>query len=72
MARDRLEVGGGEVGITRFLMTNDDVSRGRFVVDRRGIERGFVVSWTICSLFFFFFEMEEEGEELSDRLTCTV
>lgn len=45
---------------------------GRFVVDRRGIERGFVVSWTICSLFFFFFEMEEEGEELSDRLTCTV
>lgn len=44
---------------------------GRFVVDRRGIERGFVVSWTICSLFFFF-EMEEEGEELSDRLICTV
>lgn len=28
--------GGGEVRITRFLMTNDDVSRGRFVVDREG------------------------------------
>lgn len=42
----------GGVRITRFLMTNDDVSRGRFV-DRRGIER---VSWywTICFSFFFF------------------
>lgn len=43
-------------------MTNDDVSRGRFV-DRRGIGR---VSWywTICFFFFFF---EEEGEELYER-----
>lgn len=50
------------VRITRFLMTNDDVSRGRFV-DRRGIGR---VSWywTICFFFFFF---EEEGEELYER-----
>lgn len=63
VARDRLEGGGKRrwgVRITRFLMTNDDVSRGRFV-DRRGIER---VSWywTICFFFFFF---EEKGEELS-------
>lgn len=52
--------GGRGVRITRFLMTNDDVLRGRFV-DRRGIER---VSWYWMICFFFFF-FEEKGEELS-------
>lgn len=75
VARDRLEGGGKRrwgVRITRFLMTNDDVSRGRFV-DRRGIER---VSWywTICFFFFFFSRRRERNYQLYkwqlDRIEC--
>lgn len=50
------------VRITRFLMTNDDVSRGRFV-DREGNWTRFVV---LDDLFLFFF-FEEEGEKLYER-----
>lgn len=51
-----------------MMFRGDDLSS---IGEGEGIERGFVVSWTICSLFFFFFFLRwRRSYQLPDRLIC--